>query len=232
MSRERVQRFLARAGVSSRRKAEALISAGRVTVNGQVVQLGSTVVPGDEVRVSGRRVEARIEHVSFLLNKPAGVLCSVGDDRGRSTVMDFVPEVAGLHPVGRLDADSEGLLLLTTDGDLTFQLTHPSHGHPKTYHVWCAEGTVAWRTRIRLVEGVLIGGGLAVADAVAPLPGGCILTIHDGRNRQVRRMLAATGYTVVRLVRTQIGQLDLADLPIGRYRTLDGKDLEALGYTP
>lgn len=211
---------------------EALISAGRVTVNGQVVQLGSTVVPGDEVRVSGRRVEARIEHVSFLLNKPAGVLCSVGDDRGRPTVMDLVPGVAGLHPVGRLDADSEGLLLLTTDGDLTFQLTHPSHGHPKTYHVWCAEGTVAWRTRIRLVEGVLIGDGFAVADAVAPLPGGCVLTIHDGRNRQVRRMLAATGYTVVRLVRTRIGQLDLAGLPIGRYRTLDGKDLEALGYTP
>ena len=229
---ERVQKYLARAGVASRRKAEELIRSGRVTLNGAVVHLGDRVQPGDEVRVSGRVVQAPGAHVTYMLNKPRGVVSTVTDDRGRPTVMELVPPAPGLHPAGRLDAESEGLLLLTTDGALTFAITHPSHEHAKTYRVWCRQGRLSQEARGRLLEGVVLEDGPARADKVRSAPGGCVVTVHEGRNRLVRRMLEVVGYRVERLLRIRIGGLELAGLEPGRYRQLGADDLRHLGYTP
>jgi 23S rRNA pseudouridine2605 synthase len=230
VTQQRVQKFLARAGVASRRNSEELIAKGEVTVNGVIIGLGASVGPGDIVSVSGQIIGEREAHVTYMLHKPSGVVSTVKDNRRRTTVMDLVPHVAGLHPVGRLDADTEGLILLSTDGELTFALTHPKHGTPKVYRVWLLEGGAGTDVQRRLLEGVMIDDGIATADAVEIVPGGCVITIHDGRNRQVRKMLAVTGNTVSRLVRLRIGNLLLGDLPVGSFRVLEKADLEATGY--
>lgn len=226
--RMRLQKFLAQAGVASRRKAEALITQGRVQVNGRVAELGMSVAPEDAVTVDGRRVRPPVTRVTYLLNKPAGYLSTVRDERGRPTVMQLVPPVAGLHPVGRLDADSEGLLLLTTDGALTLRLTHPRFAHPKEYRVWCAEGTVAQAALARLQQGVMLEDGPARADVARPAAGGAVIVIHDGRKHQVKRMFKAVGYRVTRLKRTRIGPLALGELPVGAYRQLTPADYARL----
>ena len=172
---ERLQRFLARAGVASRRKAEDLIVAGRVTVDGVVAVLGQKVAPGQHVALDGAPVAGRSEHRTFALHKPAGVVTTAADERGRRTVFDLVPRVPGLHPVGRLDLDSEGLLLLTTDGALTDRLTHPRFGHVKTYRVWCEGGALARADCRRLEEGVELDDGPARALRARPAPGGAVL---------------------------------------------------------
>ncbi len=231
MTEERLQKFLARAGVASRRKAEALIAAGAVTVNGQPAILGMKVGPDDEVRLDGGLIKAKTKNVTYALYKPVAVLSTVSDDRGRKTVMDLVPRVAGLHPVGRLDYDSEGLLLLSTDGDLTLRLTHPRYQHEKEYRAWCKEGEISPSTGRRLKEGVQLEDGTARALALRPAPQGCVIVIAEGRNRQVRRMLAAVGYTVTRLKRTRIAALKLRDLKPGQYRELSHDELDKLGYT-
>lgn len=230
---ERLQKYLARAGVASRRKAEALILAGEVTVNGVRAELGQQVEPGDEVRLRGESVASRGESVTYALYKPAGVISAVSDDRGRKAVLDLLsPEarVPGLHPVGRLDYASEGLLLLTTNGDLTLHLTHPRYGHEKEYRVWC-EPVPASEDLRRLQRGVALDDGTARALRAEGAAGGCILVLGEGRNRQVRRMIAALGYRVTRLLRTRIGGLTLGALNPGEVRRLSARDLERLGYT-
>ncbi len=229
---ERLQKVLAQAGVASRRKSEDLITAGEVTVNGQRAELGMRVSPSDEVRVSGELVGRKKakDNVTYAFYKPAGVLSSVSDDRGRKTVMDFLPGAPGLHPVGRLDLESEGLLLLTTDGDLTLQLTHPRYEHEKEYRVWC-DKLVPSEVLRRLEGGVALEDGPAKAIRAHRAEGGCVLVLGEGRNHQVRRMLAAFRLRVTRLKRTRIGGLRLEGLKSGEYRLLEAKDLARLGYT-
>lgn len=229
---ERLQKRLARAGAAtSRRKAEELIRAGRVTVNGRTATLGQRAAAHDDVRVDGRLVQAPAEHATYLLHKPPGVVTTRSDPQGRPTVMKLVPDAPGLHPVGRLDLESEGLLLLTTDGELTLRLTHPRYRHPKRYRVWCAEGTVDARTLSALRRGVDLEDGPARADEAQPAEGGAILVVHEGRQRMVRRMLAAVGYRVTRLLRTHLADLSLGDLPRGAWRRVEGEELRRLGYT-
>lgn len=228
----RLQKVLARAGVASRRGAEELIAAGRVTIGARRAVLGDRVAGGDVVRVDGREVGAAAEHRTFALHKPAGVVTSAADERGRRTVMDLLPGVAGLHPVGRLDLDSEGLLLLTTDGELTLRLTHPRYGHAKTYRVWCVGGAPAEGALARLRSGVRLDDGWARADDVRPVAGGAVLVLREGRKRQVRRMFAAVGAPVERLVRTHVGSIALGDLSPGCWRELGAEEVERLRYTP
>lgn len=229
---ERLQRFLARAGVASRRGAEELIRGGRVTVDGRVAELGRRVRAGEAVAVDGRPVAPGAEHRTFALHKPAGVVSTASDERGRRTVLQLLPAVPGLHPVGRLDRDSEGLLLLTTDGALTLRLTHPRYGQAKTYRVWCADGALAREDCRRLEQGLALDDGPARALRARPAPGGAVVVLGDGRKRQLRRMLDALGHPVTRLLRTHVGALALGELAPGAWRELDAGDLRRLGYTP
>lgn len=225
---ERLQKFLARAGVASRRKAEDLITSGRVTVNGNIAVLGSKVQDSDDVRVDGKKVDKMAETVTYMLNKPTGVVTTTDDEQGRKTVLELLPNVPGLHPVGRLDMDSEGLLLLTTDGNLTLRLTHPRFEHEKEYRVWCKEGELGAAELGILERGLELDDGRAKALVAKRAEGGCKLVLAEGRNRQVRRMLAKVGYSVTRLVRTRVAKLELGDLASGQYRALNESELKLL----
>ncbi|AEB12813.1 pseudouridine synthase [Marinithermus hydrothermalis] len=225
----RLQKYLAQAGVaSSRRKAEALIRAGRVTINGQVAALGAKVTPGDEVCVDGRPVAPTARRVVLALHKPPGVTTTRRDRFAERTVFELVPAIPGLHTVGRLDRDSEGLLLLTNDGRLTQRLTHPRYGVPKVYRVWTAKGEVPPFILKRLEKGVRLEDGPARALKARPKVGGCVLTLAEGRKREVRRMLRAVGYPVVRLLRVKIGPIRLGGLKPGAWREIEGEELEGL----
>ncbi|HLU82997.1 MAG TPA: pseudouridine synthase [Trueperaceae bacterium] len=228
---ERLQRLLSRSGVASRRKAEELITAGRVTVNGKRAVLGQRAFPSDDVRVDGKALRPPRENITYLLYKPTGIVTTVKDELGRQTVLTLVPSTPGLHPVGRLDRDSEGLLLLTTDGDLTLLLTHPRYQHEKEYRVWCKQGTVNGETLARLQHGVMLDDGPARAVGARPAPGGAVVVLTEGRKRQLRRMMGAVGYDVDRLVRTRLGTLELGTLQPGQWRALRAEELAALGYT-
>lgn len=227
---ERLQKLLARAGVASRRAAEEMLRAGRVTVNGRTAALGERARQGDDIRVDGRPLMAPQAHRTFMLHKPRGVLTTAADDRGRSTVLELLPPVPGLHPVGRLDLDSEGLLLLSTDGALTLELTHPRYGHDKGYRVWCSGGTPASPVLRALERGLLLDDGPTAPAGVTPAPGGLYLTLGEGRNRQVRRMMEAVGQPVRRLLRVRFGGLWLGDLEPGQWRELDAGDLHGLRH--
>jgi 23S rRNA pseudouridine2605 synthase len=227
---ERLQKVLARAGITSRRKAEVLIQQGRVEVNGNTAHLGMKVTSADKVRVDGAPVARQVTTISYAFFKPTGVITSVGDDRRRPTVMDYLPDVAGLHPVGRLDMDSAGLLIMTNDGDLTLRLSHPRFEHHKTYQVSCREGRVSNDAIRQLEQGVKLEDGLAKAQRARPSKEGCTLVLAEGRNRQVRRMLAALGYDVKALLRTHIDKLPLGSLREGEYRELHEADFIKLGY--
>lgn len=223
---ERLQKFLSRAGVASRRKAETLIETGVVTVNGVRAELGQRVEADDDVRVNG--VQAVVQaHVTYLLYKPVGVLSTVSDDRGRETVISLLPDVPGLHPVGRLDLDSEGLLLVTNDGALTLKLTHPRFEHEKEYRVWCDE-PLDERVIHGLLSGVTLEDDPARAFEAKLSPGGCTVILREGRNRQVRRMLSALGFSVTQLRRTRVAHLTLGELKPGEWRELTQRDLEPL----
>ncbi len=224
----RLQAFLARAGVASRRKAEELILKGLVRVNGQVAHLGQRVGPGDLVEVAGRRVELPQKRVVLALHKPRGYTTTRSDPHAEKTVYELLPEIPGLHPVGRLDRDSEGLLLFTNEGDLSFRLTHPRYGVRKVYRVWTERGTLPQALCRRLVEGVVLEDGPARALACRPAPGGAILTLGEGRKREVRRMLKAVGYPVKRLLRLQVGPIRLGNLPPGKWRRLSEEEVAAL----
>ena len=226
---ERLQKVLARVGIGSRRTCEEMIAAGRVTVNGVRVDLGRRVDPDrDVVAVDGAIIGIRPGLVHYVLNKPAGVITTADDPHGRDTVLGLVPDEPRVFPVGRLDMDTEGLLLLTNDGDLAHRLTHPSFGVDKEYiaHVR-GEPTRASIRRLR--EGVeLDDGPTAPARAALVAPNIVRITIHEGRNRQVRRMCEAIGHPVERLVRTRIGPLTDRRLKPGRWRELTIDEVHAL----
>jgi 23S rRNA pseudouridine2605 synthase len=225
----RLQKVLARAGFGSRRASEELIAAGRVTVNGEVAELGRRVdLERDEVAVDGVAVSVRPGLVHYLLNKPAGVVSTADDPQGRPKVVDLVPDDPRVFPVGRLDADSEGLLLLTNDGDLTHRLTHPRFGVEKEY-VARVDGSPSRQVLRRLREGVELDDGPTAPAKVALLsPSVLRITIHEGRNRQVRRMCESVGHPVVRLVRTRIGPLVDRKLAPGQWRELTPTEVRSL----
>ena len=226
---ERLQKVLAQRGYGSRRVSEELIAAGRVRVNGELARLGLRVeVEHDRVEVDGHLVSVRPGLVHYLLNKPAGVVTTAKDTHGRPTVVDLVPSEPRVFPVGRLDADTEGLLLLTNDGDLAHQLTHPSFGVEKEYLAQ-VERPLAPGALRRLRDGVELDDGRTTrAEASQPEPGLVRITIHEGRNRQVRRMLEAVGHPVERLVRVRIGPITDRRLSPGEWRLLTDDERRAL----
>ncbi len=226
---ERLQKVLSQAGFGSRRVCEELIEDGRVTVNGEVAVLGRRVeTTVDRVTVDGVLIGVAPGLVHYLLNKPRGVITTASDTHGRPTVVQLVPAEPRVYPVGRLDADTEGLLLLTNDGELTHRLTHPSFGVEKEYLVE-VEGTPTRGELRRLRDGVELDDGItAPAKVSSPAPGMLRITIHEGRNRQVRRMCEAVGHPVTRLVRTRIGPLRDASLAPGEWRALTVDELRSL----
>jgi len=226
---ERLQKVLARAGIGSRRVAEELIEGGRVRVNGEVAVLGRRVDPEhDVVAVDGTPIGTAEGLVYRLLNKPPGVVATAEDPQGRPTVVQLVPASPRVVPVGRLDADTEGLLLLTNDGQLHHRLTHPSFGVEKEYLAE-VEGTLTAGTLHRLRYGIELEDGVtAPAKASSPAPHLLKLVIHEGRNRQVRRMCETVGHPVRRLVRTRIGPLADPQLRPGTWRDLTRDEVRAL----
>jgi 23S rRNA pseudouridine2605 synthase len=231
---ERLQKVLARAGVASRRKSEILISHGRVSVNGeQILSMGYLVDPSsDEVRVDGRLVSALEAHEYWKLHKPVGVVSTAKDDRGRSTVVDLTPSQRRLYPVGRLDIQSEGLVLLTDDGEIAQLLMHPSYAHTKEYRV-LVTGSPSRDAISRLEAGIALEDGRVAADSVrvGPEQDGkrwLAITLHQGKKRQIRRMLDVVGHRVTRLVRTRIGPIALGDLAPGDAVRLDEDEIRAL----
>ncbi len=252
---ERLQKALARAGVASRRACEKLILEGRVTVNGAVQsRLGSTVLPTDILAVDGKQVSRGAARRYILLHKPVGVVTTASDPQGRPTVMDLVSRswpatgrdrgpVPRLYPVGRLDAETSGVLLLTDDGDLAFQIMHPSHGLEKEYQV-LVEGKPSPQAVEALRRGVILDGTatapatVEVVKVARPAPRQASepivpstwlrMVIHEGRNRQVRRMCLAVGHPVVQLARIRLGCLTLARLSPGKWRALEDAEVESL----
>jgi 23S rRNA pseudouridine2605 synthase len=226
---DRLQKVLARIGVGSRRVCEELIVDGRVTVNGDVPVLGRRVDPTvDRVELDGVPLPVRPGLVHYLVNKPAGVVTTVEDPHGRPTVLSLVPADTRVFPVGRLDMDSEGLLILTNDGELTHRLTHPSFGVPKEYLVQVEGEPTSGEVR-RLREGVELDDGPTAPARVATVaPTLLRMVIHEGRNRQIRRMCEAVGHPVVRLVRTRIGPLADPSLGPGSYRPLTFDEVRSL----
>ena len=230
---ERLQKVLARVGFGSRRVCEELIAEGRVTVNGDVAVLGRRVDPdADRVEIDGVPIGIRPGLVHYLLNKPRGVVTTAADTHGRPTVVDLVPAEPRVFPVGRLDVDTEGLLLLTNDGELAQRLTHPSFGVEKEY-VAEVEGRPSPAAVRRLREGVELDDGRTAPAKVALVePNVLRLVIHEGRNRQVRRMCEAVGHPVVRLVRTRIGPVGDRTLAPGEWRVLTADEVNALRSPP
>ncbi|HVB92825.1 MAG TPA: pseudouridine synthase [Acidimicrobiales bacterium] len=226
---ERLQKVLARIGLGSRRACENLITDRRITVNGEVPVLGRRIDPSvDEVELDGVPLPVIPGLVHYVLNKPAGVVSTAEDTHGRTTVVELVPDDPRVFPVGRLDMDSEGLLLLTNDGRLTHRLTHPSFGVPKEYLVE-VEGEPSASDVRHLREGVdLDDGPTAPARVAVVAPTLLRIVIHEGRNRQVRRMCEAVGHPVVRLVRTRIGPLTDPTLEPGAWRPLTIDEVRAL----
>ena len=228
---DRLQKVLAALGWGSRRTCEDLIADGRVTVNGVVAELGRRVDNMvDVVAVDGVPIGARPDLVYYLLNKPRGVISTAHDPQGRSTVVDLVPQEPRVFPVGRLDAETEGLLLLTNDGDLTHFLTHPSKGVEKEYLVLLAGSPRLTEGQLRkLREGVELDDGMTAPAKVGQRSDLTLtITIHEGRNRQVRRMFEAIGHDVERLVRTRIGPLVDSKLRPGAWRELSLAERKAL----
>ena len=232
---ERLQKVMALAGIASRRACEEIIAAGRVTVNGRkVTEPGTKVQPGrDVVRVDGKKISAPERHDYILLYKPRGYLSTVKDPRGRKTVMDLLDGLdTRVYPVGRLDYDSEGLLLLTNDGELTFALTHPKHQVKKTY-LARIKGVPSRNSMELLANGVELEDGPTAPAAVEMddiYNGNARLriTIHEGRNRQVRRMCEYIGHPVLSLKRVALGNLTAAGLTSGQYRRLNPAELRNL----
>jgi len=230
---ERLQKVMAAAGLGSRRKCEAIIEAGRVEVNGVRAAIGDRVdAERDLVTVDGIPLETNEEKKYFLLNKPAGYITTLKDTRGRRTVMELIHEKERLFPVGRLDRDTRGLLLVTNDGYLAHRLMHPSHGIEKTYVVE-AEGELSPGGLAALRKGIDLEEGMtapAKVKVLAEKGGRCILelTIHEGKKRQIRRMCAAVGLEVKDLLRTRLGPLDLKGLEEGRYRPLSADEIRNL----
>jgi len=225
-----LQKVLARVGIGSRRACEGLIAAGRVRVDGEIASLGRRIDPATtRVEVDGVLVPVAPDLVYYLVNKPDGLITTADDPQGRPTVMTLVPHEPRVFPVGRLDRETEGLLVMTNDGALSQLLTHPSHGVAKEYVAEVAGGTPAPGALRALRQGVeLEDGPTAPAEVGVLAPGVLRLVIHEGRNRQVRRMCSAVGHPVRRLVRTRIGPVRDPNLAPGRWRPLAPDEVRAL----
>ena len=241
MAAERLQKLIAAAGVASRRHAEELLLAGRVSVNGRTASLGERADPAcDRIELVGRPLAPPPRPLLLLLNKPAGVLSTCHDPHGRPTVLDLLPPALarghGLHPVGRLDVDSRGLLLLSNDGALTLRLTHPRYGHRKTYRVWVrgepdATTLERWRAGLPLdgQPSQPVGLRRLARQAGATL---LELELREGRNRQIRRSAALLGHPVLDLQRIGIDLLRIDGLDEGCWRELSGREWEDLAPSP
>lgn len=232
---ERLQKIIAQAGIASRRHAEQLIQEGRVKVNGKTVtELGVKAdVAKDRITVDGKLLKHEPKKYYIILHKPRGYVTTMADPQGRKTVSDLVKDIpVRLHPIGRLDYDTEGLLLMTNDGDLTFALTHPKHEIKKTYAAR-VDGVPKAADLELLARGVELEDGLTAPAEIALVDiidgnGVLEITIHEGRNRQVRRMCEKIGYPVIRLKRKQLAFLTLDKVARGRYRHLTVKEIEGL----
>jgi 23S rRNA pseudouridine2605 synthase len=226
----RLAKHLAHAGVASRRAAEAMIADGRITVDGAIVTDPARDVTGAEaIAVDGERLGTAPRRVVYAVHKPAGVVSTAHDTHGRPTVVDLVPGGVRLYPVGRLDADTTGLILLTNDGELANHLTHPRYEVPKTYRAKVASPPVGERALQRLREGVELDDGPTAPAQVRRLrPDVVELTLREGRKRQVRRMCEAVGHPVLALRRVGFGPLALGDLPAGAHRRLTAAEVERL----
>jgi len=227
---ERLQKILSARGVASRRKAEEIILAGRVTVNGRTASLGdSAEAELDEILVDGRPLPSKVNFVYIMLNKPRGFVTTLSDEKGRKDVSELVADCGiRVYPVGRLDMDSEGLLLLTNDGEFANRLMHPKHEVEKTYDVWVTG--YAAGSEERLKEPIILDGYRIKQPHVILLGSGenrakLRITIHEGRNRQVRRMCEAAGMHVTGLRRIREGALRLGDLPVGKWRYLTAAEV-------
>ncbi len=228
----RINKFLADQGVASRRHADAMIEAGRVQINGKVATLGATVEENDKVTVDGVLVSATEKQEKYyIMNKPKGVICTVSDDRGRKTVMDLLPHGVGrVFPIGRLDYETEGLLLLTNDGDTAYRLTHPTNEIPKTYMARI-EGTMTEKDLNPIRSGVELDGVMTKKCKAHIVETNKAytkvhITITEGRNRQVRRMFEAIGRNVAFLKRVSIGKLKLSGLDRGEVRELTQEEID------
>lgn len=230
----RLQKYLAACGVASRRKCEVYITEGLVSVNGEVITtLGTTVEEGDKVRFNGELVSLEKNYVYYMLNKPTGCVTTVQDEQGRVTVLDIMEDVEErIFPVGRLDLNTSGLLILTNDGELTYGLTHPKHDVNKTYEAK-VRGKVTEESVKRLESGVVIDSRKTYPAKIKILSQNekttrMTITIHEGRNRQVRKMCEAVGNQVISLNRRSIGDLNLGNLKLGEYRKLTSKEINYL----
>ena len=229
----RINKYLAQCGVASRRDCDRIISEGRVTLNGRVCGLGDDVADGDTVKVDGKQVAIK-KNEYYLLHKPKGYLSTVSDDKGRKTVMDILGSSVGrVYPVGRLDYDSEGLLILTTDGELAQHLTHPSNEVPKTYLVK-VEGRLTEDDLNPIRSGIEIEGGYVTKKCRAHIVETnrdftrVEMVLREGKNREIRMMFAAIGKEVMLLKRTKVGELTLRGLERGSFRKLSPAEVEYL----
>ena len=226
---ERLQKILSSRGVASRRMAEKMIEDGRVSVNGAVALLGQSADPDqDEILLDGRPLPSGSEYVYILLHKPRGYVTTLSDEKGRKTVAELVADCGTrVYPVGRLDMDSEGLLLFTNDGEFANHLMHPKHEVEKTYLTWV--GDFSDEAVAKLKRPITLDGYLLRAPKVRVIRTGLLeITIHEGRNRQVRRMCEAAGMRVTRLKRVREGKLVLGELPLGKWRYLTPLEVESL----
>jgi 23S rRNA pseudouridine2605 synthase len=225
----RLNRFLAAAGFGSRRACEALILDGKVSINGHFIrELATSVQPGDDVRVSGRQARAALP-VYILLNKPPGYLCTRSDEKGRKTIFDLVPAHLGrLFHVGRLDKESEGLMLLTNDGDLSQHLTHPAHEVEKEYEV-LIDRAFDPEHSAKMMKGFFIEGGRAKVERIHIIaPHHIKVVLRQGIKRQIRLMFYSLGYEVKRLMRTKIGGVEYGGIKAGQWRALKPKEIAML----
>lgn len=235
MLKQRLHKLIAQAGIASLRKAEAMIVEGRVKVNGEkVTTLGFKALPSDDIQVDGISIYEQKTLVYFLLNKPKNVLSTVSDDRGRATVLDFVPQGVRVFPVGRLDKDTLGALILTNDGQFANLMTHPRYEVPKTYEAVIV-GTLTPAMIKILTQGIQLEDGIAQPVIINAYQfqkdkGTTVvsLTIHEGKNRLVRRMFEALNVNLIKLTRTHIGFLGLEDLPVGHVRVIKPFEVKKL----
>jgi len=232
---ERLQKYMARCGAASRRKSEEMISAGRVTVNGQTVsELGYKVNEGDHVMLDGKPLNPESRKVYIALNKPVGYVSTVKDERGRKTLLDLVDVPERIYPIGRLDYDTSGLIFLTNDGEIYNKVIHP-RGEKNKVYIALVQGILTKEEIDSFEKGLEIDGHLT---APAEIKTRSILgknaqveiTIHEGRNRQIRKMCEKIGHPVITLKRISIGNIEIEDLPVGKWRYLTEKEVEQLNY--